>query len=430
MKKSLLLSLAAASMLAACTSNEDLGNVNDSQLSKEKIQLGVSTAATVQTRGTGTVGGIEIDENKWDGQYLWVYMLEKNTMKVAQYVDPNGVGTDIYDNKLFKAPTTEDNDGEKVQSGLAYTDDNSVAYYPVNGNSDFWGYRIDNAANADPKVAPTVKLYNGETETDNVEEATRRVVEFEIDGSQDIMTGKAKLGNDDATKLGQRTDDYYSAYASRHGVQPNITFDHQLTRFTFVVKAGSKSTAGNNDNTEAVSVTGIKLGSYTNGQLTVAYTGEAPESLITFDKTGAMTMLDLKERADVNNQNEQLQDLTEKELKWDDTENKAIELPIGEALLVSPGETTYPMTIDLKQPVVKTDDRNGNTTEETLKLQQNVELPEVAGGYLRGHSYTVTITVYGLEKIEVTATLNPWINGGNIVIDEDADNVFTPADQD
>lgn len=429
MKKSLLLSLAAASMLAACNSNEDLGNVNDSELAKQKIELGVSTNATVKTRGTGTVGGVEVDENKWDGQYLWVSMLEKGTMKPTQYVDPNGVGTVIYEDKLFKAPTTADNAGEKVQSGLAYADDNSVAYYPVSGNSDFWGYRIDNAAGVATQT-PTVKLYNGETETDNVEEATRRVVDFTIDGTQDIMTGKAKLADGEEDKLGARTDDYYSAYASRHGVQPNITFDHQLTRFTFVVKAGSKSTAGNGDNTEAVSVTGLKLGSYTNGQLTVAYTGEAPESLISFDKSGDMTMLELKERANADQQNVELQPLTAKDLEWDDAENKAVELPIGEALLVSPSEVSYPLTINLEQPVVKSDDRNGNKVFETLELQQNVQLPEVVGGYLAGHSYVVTITVYGLEKIEVTATLNPWVNGGNITIDEDAENIFTPATQD
>ena len=36
-----------------------------------------------------------------------------------------------------------------------------------------------------------------------------------------------------------------------------------------------------------------------------------------------------------------------------------------------------------------------------------------------GKSYKVTITVYGLEEIEVTATLVPWVDGGSIDIDDD-----------
>ena len=36
-----------------------------------------------------------------------------------------------------------------------------------------------------------------------------------------------------------------------------------------------------------------------------------------------------------------------------------------------------------------------------------------------GKSYKVTITVYGLQEIEVTATLVPWADGGSIDIDDD-----------
>lgn len=38
-----------------------------------------------------------------------------------------------------------------------------------------------------------------------------------------------------------------------------------------------------------------------------------------------------------------------------------------------------------------------------------------------GKSYKVTITVYGLEDIRVTATLVPWADGGSIDIDDDRD---------
>ena len=84
MKKMLFLALAAAGMLTACTSNDDLGANENNDLALQKIKLGVATNATVQTRGTGTVGGVKPEENKWNGQYFWVYMLQQGTMKVAQ----------------------------------------------------------------------------------------------------------------------------------------------------------------------------------------------------------------------------------------------------------------------------------------------------------------------------------------------------------
>lgn len=422
----LFLAMAAAGMLTACTSNDDLGGeVNNPALSQQKIQLGVATNASVQTRGTGTVGGVNADENVWDGQYLWVYMLNKGSMKVAQYVDPDKNETPIFDNKLFVAPEASQ-EGDRVQSGLAYAEDNTVAYYPVSGNSDFWGYRVDNAANTDPKVQPAVRLLNDNGDEVSEEEATRRVVDFTIDGSQDVMAGKATLAAGDVEKLGNRKDDFYSAYASRHGVQPNIAFDHQLTRFTFHVKAGSLGAAGNGDNTEAVNVTNVKLGSWTNGHLTVAYTGEKPESLVSFDKDGQMTKLELQQRKADATQKEILEKLSPLALEWDADNNEAKVLSIGEALLVSPGEVTYPLTLDLEQNIVVKDDRNGNKETNLLKLQQNVNLPEVEGGYKAGCSYDVTITIYGLEKIEVTATLNPWVNGGNITIDDDTITEFYP----
>lgn len=428
MKKMLFVALAAAGMLTACTSNDDLGAANqNNDLSLQKIQLGVSTKATVQTRGTGTVGGVEVDENVWDGQYFWVYMLQQGTMKVAQYTDPEGHSTPIYNNMLFVAPSD-------TVSGTAYAEDNSVAYYPVTGNSDFWGYRIDDACNADPKAKATVKLIDANgLETTNDTVAVKRVVDFTIDGSQDIMAGKAVLTDAEAGKLdATRKNDYYSAYASRHDVQPNIPFDHQLTRFTFHVKAGSKGAAGNGDNTEAISVDTVRLGSFTKGQLVVAYTGAKPESLVTFQKpesytTADMTKLYLKQRGETATQKDMLVDLKKVVLTWDELADKANVLPVGEALLVSPGEKTYPLTLDLLQKVVVKDDRAGNKTFKELKLQQNVNLPEIEGGYLAGHSYDVTITVYGLEKIVVTATLNPWKDGGNISIDDDGENVFKPA---
>lgn len=428
MKKMFFFALAAAGMLTACSNEDTLGGNGDQNVSEQQIRLGVASSK-VQTRGTGTVGGMTDAENKWAGQTLWVYMLQKGSMELGYYKTPAdaagaAVGTAVFDNKEFKAPNT----AESTVSGLATTADGTIAYYPVSGNYDFWGYRVDDAVAG----TPDVKLVD-DTDTETTADlATKRVVAIEIDGSQDIMAGKATPSADEVTKLGNYGQNFYSAYAARKGVQPNITFNHLLTRFTFEVRAGSKATAGAgaSGNTEAVRVQGVSVESLTDGKLTVAYKGETKEAadLLTF--TGDASPLTLKQRAAGADNNAPLVDLEEVALTWPADANATVGdvLPVGEALLVAPGQTEYPLTIALAQKVKK------NTTaadKEDMALEQKATIKiDGTQKFEPGKSYKVTITVYGLEEIEVTATLVPWQDGGSIDIDDDRnpnEGEYTPA---
>ena len=409
--------LAAAGMLTACSNEDTLGGNGEQNVSEQQIRLGVASSK-VQTRGTGTVGGMTDAENVWAGQTLWVYMLQKGSMDLAYYKSP-AVGTtaaaetEVFNNKKFKAPNTADN----TKSGLATTADGTIAYYPVSDNYDFWGYRVDDAAVGGDPVVKTVDDTGAEVEA-NV--ATKRVVDIKIDGSQDIMAGKAVPSADEVTKLGGYAENFYSAYAARKGVQPNITFNHLLTRFTFEVRAGSKATAGlpAGGNTEAVKVTGVSVNSKTTGTLTVAYTGATKEAadLLTF--TGDASPLKLQQRsATAVDNNDPLVALEPVSLTWTD-ENAAMGdvLKIGEALLVAPGETEYPLTIALSQDVLQ----KVGEAKVTMPLEQKATIKmDGAKKFEPGKSYKVTITVYGLEDIRVTATLVPWADGGSIDIDDD-----------
>lgn len=417
MKKMFFFALAAAGMLTACSNDDTLGGNGEQNVSEQQIRLGVASSK-VQTRGTGTVGGMTDAENVWAGQTLWVYMLQKGSMDLAYYKSP-AVGTtaaaetEVFNNKKFKAPNTADN----TKSGLATTADGTIAYYPVSDNYDFWGYRVDDAAVGGDPVVKTVDDTGAEAEA-NV--ATKRVVDIKIDGSQDIMAGKAVPSADEVTKLGGYAENFYSAYAARKGVQPNITFNHLLTRFTFEVRAGSKATAGlpAGGNTEAVKVTGVSVNSKITGTLTVAYTGATKEAadLLTF--TGDASPLKLQQRsATAVDNNDPLVALEPVSLTWTD-ENAAMGdvLKIGEALLVAPGETEYPLTIALSQDVLQ----EVGEAKVTMPLEQKATIKmDGAKKFEPGKSYKVTITVYGLEDIRVTATLVPWADGGSIDIDDD-----------
>ena len=410
--------LAAAGMLTACSNDDTLGGNGDQNVSEQQIRLGVASSK-VQTRGTGTVGGMTEDENKWAGQTLWVYMLQKGSMELGYYKTPAeaagaAVGTAVFDNKEFKAPNTAEN----TVSGLATTADGAIAYYPVSGNYDFWGYRVDDAVTG----TPDVKLMD-DTDTETTADlATKRVVAIKINGSQDIMAGKATPSTAEVGKLGDYADNFYSAYAARKGVQPNITFNHLLTRFTFEVRAGSKATAGQgaSGNTEAVRVQGVSVESLTDGKLTVAYKGETKEAadLLTF--TGDASPLTLKQRAaGAADNNDPLVDLVEVPLTWPAVGEATVGdvIPVGEALLVAPGQTEYPLTIALAQKVKK---NVTDTEKEDMALEQKATIKmDGVKVFEPGKSYKVTITVYGLEEIEVTATLVPWADGGSIDIDDD-----------
>ena len=408
--------LAAAGMLTACSNEDTLGGNGEQNVSEQQIRLGVASSK-VQTRGTGTVGGMTDAENVWAGQTLWVYMLQKGSMDLAYYKAPavGGVATpdvEVFNNKKFTAPDAANN----TKSGLATTADGTIAYYPVSGNYDFWGYRVDDAAGATP-VVKTVDDTGAEVEA-NV--ATKRVVDIEIGGSQDIMAGKAVPSTDEVTKLGNYADNFYSAYAARKGVQPNITFNHLLTRFTFEVRAGSKATAGlpAGGNTDAVKVTGVSVDSKTTGTLTVAYTGATKEAaeLLTF--TGDASALTLKQRdAALADNNAPLVALEPVSLTWtDDAATIGDVIKVGEALLVAPGETEYPLTISLSQDVLE--QLTGAKVTKPLEQKATIKMDGVKA-FEPGKSYKVTITVYGLQEIEVTATLVPWADGGSIDIDDD-----------
>lgn len=605
MKKHLFFAFAAAAVLASCSSHDDFDNysagtpqapVDDN--SPQEILLGVGAQANVATRGTGTVGGDHNNigddgqgdtYNKWQKQRINVYMFNKydgTTVPTAFTLatETEGGVDYIYNNALFMTPNGE-------TTGAARHIDNPAAnpivdykrsYYPMNGNFDFWAYRLDDAnyryettynyktfepdhvaADYEPYKVGGNAMYsqnpiqdpgvdvaddgawvdvvpeNGnyyqvyvKTTTNKVENtdgpkvtsgdiATAEItVPFIIDGSQDVMAASTELTTTDAKNLnggtavdpGTSVTDYYtqetfkkyakslySAKTARKGVQPNLKFEHLLTRFTF--DAIQMPDATNNDK-EAVRIKEIKVKSKVSGEIVAKYSNEDPDGTtiptgLNYVIKSEMTIndvpeeyLQLKKRPDAD-QNKNLVALTEGPQQYDyyilehganqiknteastegstvnygegekvndsdiasltsgstyteGTDYEKIEVngialntstytEIGEALLVMPGEEEYVMEITVEQTVYGREDENGNavTTSRVVKPQtiKNLEIRanEVAGSetikkFKAGNSYNVKVMVYGLTKIEVKTTLEPWINGGNI--DLDPDNQF------
>lgn len=157
MKKLFLMgAVASLGLLASCSSDDDLSTGGNGKDGLQQIKIGMGVQATVgATRGTGTVGSVGAENNKWAGQAINIYMFNKGTLDVAQFD-----GVDIYNNAEFYAPTA-------ASTGLATAADHSVKYYPTQSAFDFWGYRLDDAIQGEPAVS---------------EDGQKQEVTFELDG--------------------------------------------------------------------------------------------------------------------------------------------------------------------------------------------------------------------------------------------------------
>jgi len=445
MKKSFMfVAVAAAGMLASCSSESLTSSdpkIEPTQEELVPIEISVaSPSARAITRGTGTVGGVEDGSdnavnndgtdtgtpkaNIWAGQKVRVYMFNKGTLDVAQ-----SNGADLFNNAEMDTPAATDN----TASGLAhYVDPNStrylVKYYPLTGAYDFWGYRIDDAKNADGSAPAGAPAKNGD----------KYQVEIKVDGSQDVLGAKTTVPDISGTTL--TTADLYSAKAARQSIQPELEFKHLMTRLTFEAYPG-------NDNAKTVYVTGIKvraLNAYDPedasateyntpvGTLDIAGTpANTFEQKITWgtaasDAAPAQFVL-MKRAAGDTYDNQNLVDLIDTS-NPDWTANGAIAMnlsatdgtvkaPIGDAI-IAPDAQAYEIEIDLVQKVAKYEDSQLAEADDWEDYQFNsiktvVKLDNGATRFLPGYTYDFIFKVYGLEKIQVTTTLEPWIWGEN-----------------
>ena len=411
--------VASLGLLASCSSDDDLSTGGNGKDGLQQIKIGMGVQANVATRGTGTVGAVGEKENTWAKQTVNVYMLNKGTLDLAMFGDDP-----IYENTVLTTPA--DN-----ASGIATEFVNDVPqykYYPTTKTAfDFWGYRLDDAndttATNQEGSATAAAIENNKfvpyTSGDSL------LIGFKIDGTQDIMAGKAVPTEEDITKCGGE-DNIYSAFAARRDVQPNIKFEHLLSRLNFQVLDGKKTETTDPD--KAVKVTGITVKSKATGKLVIAYQGaettfENVSDQLIVDKdadsekdAALLKELKVKQRAEGAPLTQNLEDLTPVTPKWNN--GMAMATQVGEALLAIPADK-YEITINLKQKVQVKGDKGtpqeGDFEEKEYTYEadlKNTVNPEK--GFEPGYSYNVTITVYGLSEIQITTTLIPWKDGGNI----------------
>lgn len=469
MKKNLFYAAFALAMMASCTNEDNLvvDPVNPTPDAEDKvaITLGIdapSVNATLGGRSTGSVGDVadpqgtaaENKKNKWNGQQLYIAMFEKGTTNIAE-VDGTEVLT--FDNHQYYAPrgteNTESGDIRIYNSPLTNNNDEGVLqyeYYPVSGQYDFYGYHVDDAG--------------GTTST----EAPLKVTGIQIKGWQDIMGARTKEFTEANYKPADFTGNWadmtgwdFSARTARNKIKPILKFEHQLARLKFFVRAGSDQTALMEKNAqdawvEKENVTGQQV---TNAMYIKSLTVNDLIQNLTMDLDATV---DGKKCIETTPADETLKDFVLGE--YDATTNSIVELkpvapiwpisqknedtyketPVGESIMFFPyGDSKTQLTLDLEltQWVIDTEDEtkaDGATDKYTwtqktqpatvIVKAENVKLDGVAQtAFEAGKSYNVYITVYGFERIEVTAELTPWTLGGDVDVDIENDAVNNGA---
>lgn len=372
MKKYHLLAAVAFVALAACTKN---GQTNVPEIT-DPLEDGtpvpvlfsaVSPSTGVQVKSVGAV------DKAWSGQELKIYGYDRTVTDFT--------GEAFIDNVSATAPADGNKGAIEVHNNAAQ---NEPFYYVTGKYYDFYGYHIDDAATGEP-----------------VKTATSVSVPFELKGSQDLMLAKADQQTDiDAAGKTEvvNADKAYSAFAARRGVQPNLLFKHQLTRFTFEIVAGSE--AGSD-----IYVTDVKIASKYKGSLEVV--GQNRGLVGVADETAELSLME----KGVNG----VQALTEVKPEAY-VEGKTNYKAIGESLMVIPGEATYKLYVSTRQDGVTTEIAPQEWTLDITKIEG---APEGATKFEAGYSYKVKIVIYGLEEVKITAELEDWKEGGSTVLDPD-----------
>ena len=108
MKKQFFYAAMALAVMSSCSKDNDPGIGNPEENNdKAVIALGLDVpTVTASTRGTGSVGDVAGDQNTWNSQKLYIYMVDRNTGLEAEEGAENAK-TKILDNGVLEFRATQ-----------------------------------------------------------------------------------------------------------------------------------------------------------------------------------------------------------------------------------------------------------------------------------------------------------------------------------
>lgn len=359
MKKSILFSMAIVAALSSCTKDNIENNNENNDL--VAIQFGAKNGLDVSI-DQRPYSRASVDE--WNDTNVGIFVLAKKTDNVTPdwtTFDPDAKDADILWSNVSATIAT----GGKATVTFDEPK-NGFKYYPNQGTKEynFYGYYP--------------------YEADNItSEATKVSKVFTIDGSQDLLWGKA-----DPVEGG-----YNAKYVrDNDNAVPAIKFGHLLTKLQFKVKAADGFAVGQTFKIKQIKINNVP----TTLTLTVADQEEATEGQLT---PGAAENIIYPYN----------------DLEGEGTEiNSTSTTPnnIGDAVMLYSNNTDQAFSVS-----VVMEDPEG-VVQETNSIDINPKDNVENKNYFQvGYAYNVTLTLNSFVLVDFTADLAPWETGEDVDVE-------------
>ncbi|MBQ8968737.1 MAG: fimbrillin family protein [Bacteroidaceae bacterium] len=417
MKKSLFLAAIVAAAMSSCSSDDTLtlaqqldAEAQAQGLVPVNLSLNTASASVTETRGTGIVGDLEGGTNDFQYENIYVLMMDVTggDLHPWTYSTCGGALGTQFDNSFFCRPEATGEAGVFALNYKQFTG-NALKYYPLDTRSDFFGYYIDDAATGlDADNNPNLTV--GETDI---------TLDFTLNGSQDIMAGKATNYADGATNNGYDKRGYSGTSArDPYNIVPRIDMKHLLSRFTFEVKSGDDQNVATQ-----LQVDAITIAAQATGTLTVAVQDEDGydiDQLITWKDEPLVDMTLMQKdpaaaAATLVGGKPAMIAMVPFQVGANGTVTQAGG-DYADGFYVKPNETEYDIVLHLSQLAQTGVEADGVTpilTPMTHSVPLKVKLTN-GGKFQRAKSYHVAITVYGLHEVELKASLEAWGEGDEV----------------
>ena len=356
------------------------------------VKIHIGSAESIVPKGSGVIA----DVTEWKGEKFYVYAFSNDMFATYDVTSKTNNSRCLIDGSKDVPGTMAGKQAYMLETSnvVAWSGPDEKVYYPFGSESgivyDFFAYYLD-----DIKVE----------EKDITRLEDKIMIRVEIDGSQDLMSSKARVladqlaGFDDEQERLFMESYCYSYYAARKGIDPVFVFKHHLTKLDFQI-----TPQHNVMGKRIVNVQKIELRTKYRAQFTVADRGSADNLGLLFDDDDYAN-LPLRDEGETG--------LIENKYVVEtlDTPNDPkVPVPVGMSLLLAPADS-YEAYAYLTETFP-----DGVTYEYPEPQKLNLVNPE---GFLPGNGYRVNISVYGATRVEADVFLDEWKDGGKIPIDDE-----------
>lgn len=388
--------LLALNMMAGCVDRSYAGmedeDIFDDTTEPIPVKVHIGSAETIVSKGSGVMG----DSREWQGAKFFVYAFNNDMLSTYNVKSKDDSSRCLIDGSKDVPGSSAGKEAYMSQTSniVSWSGPDDRVYYPFGSESgiiyDFFAYYVDDV----------------EIEEDDISRTEDRIViRVEIDGSQDLMSSKARVLEDQlAGFLDEKERLYmehycYSYYAARKGIDPVFVFKHHLTKLDFMM-----TPAYNITGKRKVNVKKIEVRTMYRAQFTVADKVNKDNMGLVFDE---------KDYANLALRDEGADGLTEGKYVFETLptpSSRGTAIPVGLSILVAP-DARYEVYAYMTEEF-----EDGTVKEYDEPLRMDITHKE---GFQAGNGYKVNISVYGATRLDASVSLEDWNSGGKVTIDDE-----------